>query len=414
MHKQNQLQKSIIKIKMKKKLLLFFTFLSLNSYSQIVFEKGYFINNNDQKIECLIKNLDWNSTPTEFQYKLEEQDQPIMTNLQQVKEFAISNESKYERYDLNADLSSDNLNEIDYNKAPKFKDEKIFLKVLIQGKANLYEYSKNNLSFFFFKTDSVPVTQLIYKTYKVSEDQVAKNKQYKQQIWMALKCDNITSKNIENLNYKRNELINLFVKYNECHNTEFTNFENKENEKKSFHLSIRPGIKNSNLYVSNAYTSDRDRDFGNKLGFRIGVEAEYVLPFNKNKWALILEPTYQSYKTEKVDYGDKKSEVNYQSIEFPIGIRHYFFLNNNSKIFINAQYIIEAAFSSEAKILFNSYIVDEPKIEPHGGFAIGAGYNFKKKYSTELRYSNKNIIANHEYLSSTYGTLSLIFGYTIF
>ncbi|WP_428228532.1 outer membrane beta-barrel protein [Flavobacterium sp.] len=398
----------------KKLLLLFFTLLTVHSYSQVVFEKGYFINNNDQKTECLIKNLDWNSTPTEFQYKLDEQDQPITTNLQQVKEFAISNESKYERYTLNADLSSDNFNEVDYSKVPKFKEEKIFLKVLVQGKANLYEYSKNNLTFYFFKTDTIPVNQLIYKTYKVSEDQVAKNKQYKQQIWMALKCDNITLKDIENLNYKRNELINLFVKYNECNNSEFTNFDKKEKGKNSFHLSIRPGIKNSNLYVSNSYTSDRDRDFGNKLGFRIGLEVEYVLPFNKNKWALIIEPTYQSYKTERVDYGDKKSEVNYQSIELPIGIRHYIFLNNNSKIFINAQYTIEAAFNSEAKILFNSYIVDEPKVDPQVGFAVGAGYNFKKKYSAELRYSNKSIIGNHEYLSSRYGTVSLIFGYTIF
>lgn len=399
---------------MKKLLLLFFTFLTLHSYSQIIFEKGYFINNNDQKTDCLIKNLDWNSTPTEFQYKLDEQDQPVTTNLQQVKEFVISNESKYERHTINIDLSSNNINEIDYNKAPKFKEEKIFLKVLVEGKANLYEYSKNNLTLYFFRTDTIPVNQLIYKTYKVSEDQVAKNKQYKQQIWMALKCENITLKSIENLNYNRNELINVFVKYNECNNTEFTNFEKHESRKSSFHVSIRPGIKNSSLTVTNAYTSERDRKFDSKVGFRIGAEAEYVLPFNKNKWALILEPTYQSYKAERIDYGDKKSEIKYQSIELPIGVRHYFFLSDNSKIFINAQYIIEAAFSSEAKILFNSYIMEDAKVKPQGGFAVGAGYNYKKKYSTELRYGHKNIIGNHEYLSSRYGTIALIFGYTIF
>lgn len=400
---------------MRKLLLLFFTFLTIESYSQIVFEKGYFINNNDQKTECLIKNLDWNNTPTEFQYKLDERDQPITTNLQQVKEFGIYNESKYQRQNVNADFSSDNLNEVDYNKAQKFKEEKIFLKVLVQGKANLYEYNRNNLTFFFFKTDTIPVNQLIYKTYKVSEDQVTKNKQYKQQIWMALKSDNITLKSIENLNYKRNELTNVFVKYNESSSSEFTNFEKEQTkEKKSFHLSIRPGIKNSSLTVTNAYTSERDRKFDSKIGFLIGVEAEYILPFNKNKWALILEPTYQSYKAERIDYGDKKSEVNYQSIEIPIGVRHYFFLNKKSKIFINAQYIVEAAFSSEAKILFNSYIKEDAKVEPQGGFALGAGYNYKKKYSTELRYSHKNILGNHEYLSSSYGTISLIFGYTIF
>lgn len=398
---------------MKKLLLLLFAFLTTQSYSQIAFEKGYFINNNDQKTECLIKNLDWNSTPTEFQYKLDEQDQAITTNLQQVKEFAIYNESKYQRQTVNTDFSSDDLNLVDYDKTPKYKEEKIFLKVLVQGKATLYQYDKNNLAFFFFQTDSIPVNQLIYKTYKVSEDQVAKNKQYKQQIWMGLKCDNITLKSIENLNYKRNELINVFVKYNECNNTEFTNFEKKVKGKDSFNLSIRPGIKYSSLSVTNEYTSDRDRDFDSKIGFRLGIEAEYVLSFNKNKWALILEPTYQSFKSEGSAYG-KKSEVNYQSIEIPIGVRHYFFLNDNSKIFINAQYIIEKAFSSEAKILFNSYTTDELKVDPKSGFAFGMGYNYKKKYITELRYSNKDILGNHEYWRSNYGTISLIFGYTIF
>jgi len=40
------------------------------SYSQISFEKGYFINNTNQRISCYIKNSDWKNNPTEFVYKI--------------------------------------------------------------------------------------------------------------------------------------------------------------------------------------------------------------------------------------------------------------------------------------------------------------------------------------------------------
>jgi hypothetical protein len=45
---------------MKKQLLLLLCLVfTANAYTQIVFEKGYYINNANEKVECLIKNIDW-------------------------------------------------------------------------------------------------------------------------------------------------------------------------------------------------------------------------------------------------------------------------------------------------------------------------------------------------------------------
>jgi hypothetical protein len=49
-------------------LLIILTQISLNCYSQINFEKGYFYNNENKKIECLIKNNDWLNNPTQIKY----------------------------------------------------------------------------------------------------------------------------------------------------------------------------------------------------------------------------------------------------------------------------------------------------------------------------------------------------------
>ena len=49
----------------------------MNCFAQISFEKGYFINNANQKTNCLIKNQDWKDNPTEFEYKLDENSESI-------------------------------------------------------------------------------------------------------------------------------------------------------------------------------------------------------------------------------------------------------------------------------------------------------------------------------------------------
>ncbi len=57
-----------------KKLLfnLFFLLLFANSFAQISFEKGYFLNESGDKTTCLIKNIDWKNNPVKFSYKLNE------------------------------------------------------------------------------------------------------------------------------------------------------------------------------------------------------------------------------------------------------------------------------------------------------------------------------------------------------
>lgn len=61
---------------MRKQLLLIalFTILCAESYSQIAFEKGYFINESNKRVDCLIKNVDWRSNPKKFEYKLSQND----------------------------------------------------------------------------------------------------------------------------------------------------------------------------------------------------------------------------------------------------------------------------------------------------------------------------------------------------
>lgn len=196
----------------------------------------------------------------------------------------------------------------------------------------------------------------------------------------------------------------------------------KKNEKDLFNLFIKLGINSSSLSIENSVTSSRDVSFDNELSFRIGVEAEFILPFNKNKWGIIVEPTYHYYKSEKITEADNVaggqliSNVNYKSIELPVGIRHYFFLKNRSKIFINASFILDFASNSTIELnRENGTTINSLEIESQNNLVFGLGYNQNEKFSLELRFQTPHEILN-DYRSwkSEYKTVSIIFGYNIF
>ena len=408
---------------MKNKLLVcLFLVLSMQTYAQIVFEKGYFIDNNDKKTNCLIKNIDWSNNPSEIQYKLDEQDQPVNISIQQIKAFEVENSSKYERFTVDIDKSTTVITNMSYDKNPEFKKETLLLKVLLEGKASLFEYVSGNTTRYFFKTDSLPVNQLVYKSYKTSEEQIAQNKQYKQQLWMALKCDNITIAEVEKLSYKRNSLLKFFTKYNQCNNSAFTVFKSTE-KRDLFNLNIRPGITSSQISISNSSmsTPDYDRDFDSKIGYRFGLEAEFFLPFNKNKWAVIFEPTYVGgYKAEKSRLDSRTNEelkgsIQYNAIELPLGVRYYMFLNNNSSIFLNGQLVMEQAINSEVYSVYSSQRNTTLELKPGTSFALGLGYKFQQKYSVEFRANlGKNVVETNKDWNSNYKSFAITFGYSIF
>ncbi len=413
--------KKINHIKWKKNLItLLLIFLLINSYSQIIFEKGYIIQNTGNKKKCLIKNIDWKNNPTEIEYKISDTDKVKVAKLNDILEFGIDNYSKYIKSTVDIDTSSENLDRLSKNRNPNFEKKTIFLKVLIEGKSSLYKYKDNSLIKYFFKIGKQPIKQLIYKSYLTSNNQIRKNENYKSQLINNLKCSDISFNKIKYLNYKQKELINIFITYNQCSNSNFITFEKKA-KKDLFNLSVRIGVNSSSLSIHNNVSNLKNTNFDNKLGLRIGAEAEFILPFNKNIWGIIIEPTYRNYKSKKitdvsnVSGGKLISNVNYKSIEIPVGLRHYLFLKKNTKLFINASFVFD--LSSNSIIEFerkDGSNINSLKIDTRNNFAFGFGYNYNK-YSLELRFQTpREILRNYAYWISDYKTVSIILGYKIF
>ncbi|MBE2273905.1 MAG: tRNA modification GTPase, partial [Flavobacteriales bacterium] len=143
---------------------------------------------------------------------------------------------------------------------------------------------------------------------------------------------------------------------------------------------------------------------------------------NKNKFAIIVEPTYQYYKSEatfddsSLIGGKVIVKADYSSIELPIGIRYYMYLNTDSKLFVNAVYIIDFSLGKSIEMTRadgSPYLSYDLRSQPSLGFGIG--YKYKDKYGIELRtHSKRRITSDYLMTSTNYQTTSIVFSYNLF
>jgi hypothetical protein len=385
---------------------------TINFYSQTKFEKGYFIKNSGEKVECFIKNPDLLYNPKSFSYKLTINDKEKKEVIENVKIFEIYEISKYERFKVKIDRSSELADAISNTRNPEFSEEQLFLKTLIKGKASLYQYREPNFFRFFFSDKNSQVEQLIFKSYyKKDKNTIAKNEQYKQQLLNIFLCDDVTRQKINSLKYSSKSLTKLFINYNKCVNSDVINYnsETPKTHKTIINLNVRPRVNLSSFSLEDIYTSSNSVDFESKTTISLGVELELVMPFNNNKWAFIVEPTYQNFSSKAVTTPESNRVINYSSIELPFGARHYMFLNEKSKLFINGLLIPDFSFNSNIKHLSNY------EVESFLNFGFGFGYKYNNKFSLEIRtYSARKLLGNLTNPLANFKSFSAILGYTIF
>lgn len=399
--------------------LLFFTSFSLASYAQVKFEKGYYINEQNQRIEGLIKNSDFRTNPKEFSFKSSSKNKTIRLSTKDVKKLEIYNSSKFIKVTTHIDQSSQSIGTIDKSWKPLLKKETVFVKSLIEGQASLYSYIAGNRELFFFSVDSSAIEQLIFKQYYISRNNFGENNTFREQLLERLKCPEFNFKKLQAVTYTKKALHKIFETYNNCIGETYVTFE-KNKRKATFHLNLRPRINYSSITTTDPPFSSADLSTGEKQGFGFGVETEIVLPVNKNKWSVIAEAAYQKISNQKttenpnISGGLINATLSYSSIEVPLGARHYMFLGEKSKVFLNLGYIFDFTLSTEFESnRADGSVLQSGEFGTFGSYFGGIGYKYGNKISLELRLltlSHRTIL----FADSEFNSYSLIFGYTLF
>ncbi len=395
--------------------------ISICGFSQIQFEPGYYLNNNGEKVHGLIKNLEWKDNPFQIDFKSDESDVIIILEIEDIKGFQIDGGPFYERFEVDIDRSSDVVDKLSTQKKPEFQTETLLLKQIVKGPANLYYFSESFFIRYFIKVDTRAIEQLVYKRYKTYDGmdlRMGENLYFRQQLLNMLKCSSISAQKLSNIDYNQRELSKVFNIYNQCIDPNYVIYE-KEKDLSFIAIAIRPGMILNQLTGSNDFAQIKDFNFSFHPGFRLGLEMSFSLPFNQNRWAITLEPTYQRYQNEtKEDFQSISTPVitlktNYQSIELPVGLRFHHFYNDKLTLFANGSISFDFPIN-DSRITSNRKDQFDLEIKSRFNPSIGIGAMWSKKISTEFRYNfRRDLLRSYAFWGSNYQGASFILGYSL-
>jgi hypothetical protein len=192
---------------------------------QPFFEKGYFIGNDGNKIECLIQNLNWETTPHDFEFTPLQGGIPVFVTSADVREFQIYGHAKYVSAKVKIDRSSNILLQLTRDRNPEWSEEQLFLNLLVHSRVSLYTYEDDDIVRYFVQFDGSPIQQLVYKRFLRdpgtttnidAAHYIWENLHFQQYLWQNFRCVNTSIKTIKDLRYHKRDLMRYFMSTNEC------------------------------------------------------------------------------------------------------------------------------------------------------------------------------------------------------
>lgn len=381
------------------------------SQAQNTFEPGYYIDDQNNRKEVFIKNIDWLDNPSKFAFKgsLTENEQQTLT-ISDVNEFGIGDHLVFKRFNVLLDMSSSNINRLSTSREPEFEEKQLFLKKIVSGKASLFYYSGNSVQRYFYTLDNDTPKPLIFKKYQVGSTKVGVNESYKQEIKSNLSCTNANDRTFEKLKYNTESLSRIIAAFNECEGSASIHYDKPRTLKTNNNVKIKAfaGMRINDLAV---VSNNLKFEFNPRSGVQIGLAGEYILNFNNNKWSIIASAIYFAHKDEpslEVESDNRDYILDYSAIELAAGGRHSIFITNDSRITLSAYYVVPLNLNQSLKSasgVFNSY--DE--FETFANFGAGLGFEYKK-LSVEFNMVAPRSLING--ISSKYSSLSFSLGYS--
>jgi hypothetical protein len=199
---------------MKYNLAILVSFIVTVAQAQALYEKGYFKDQNNVVTEGYIKVEDWSSLRF-LSYMRTASDIPKNKPLSEIKEFFIGDYVKMVRATVTIDISGDEAGLHSYEKEPEWHSENLFLRVLVEGKVNLYLFEGDGLTRFFYQRRDSGIVQLVNKRYKTSSG-TETNDEFRNTLSIHFNCADSARSYFRKISYAEEPLINHFTWENQC------------------------------------------------------------------------------------------------------------------------------------------------------------------------------------------------------
>lgn len=399
-------------------LTLILAFLLVNAFAQKSFEKGYIIDNADNKTHCLIRNMGNAESSMKYVYRLTDDEEFTIISLAKIKEFGIDGGFKCIRALIAIDISDEIISRPEEaEKGPEWDEGHAYLKVLVEGElATLYSYFSEGKETFYYSVGTSAIQPLYHKEYRLEitpgvVEQKMKDNTFREQLKNNVSCAG--SSRPETVDYTRKGLIKYFEDFHNCKDAKLQTLQLSQFKKGK--LVFKAGASFNQMEMNaKDLTSGSAVSFSKESSMGFGVEAEYIFAFNNYKWSVFAESNYNSYYSDysSNSYNSRHDGyvADYKTIEVPLGINYNMYLNDNNRIFVKVAYVPHFILN-ESSIKFNSE-ADYEFSEATRTFAA-VGYSFKR-LSGEVRFYSKHNITQNLYERGTdYSQLSIRLSYAL-
>ena len=383
--------------------------------AQSLYEAGYFIDNDGNRKECLIKKLSWKSNPTEFEWKRTISSSPKTETIENVKEFAVGEDYRFKRYILQFDLNGDTVGKSTKSKDPNLRYQKIFLRTILKSKTTLYQYSENGVNrFFYTDPNTVYPELLLYKVFYTPDESKKpgkkiipqQNNTYQQQLQDKVNCDN---QDVSKLTYTQRDLKRYFKKYNECKGYEIEySIRKKINQTR---IGIVAAVDVSGFTHNSIIGGAGNVSYDDVFVPRYGIFIETFIPFSKVDLSFFLESTYKAFTMDGRDFAISNSEfeLDYKSINVAVGPRFHIYLSSKFELFLEGGLTVDFNIGTESNVFADNEIENTTTNYFYGG-GLGSG-RFKIGFR---QYTAKNISKSTSIPDSELTTSSLYLSMNIF
>jgi len=375
--------------------LLMMIFISTYSFAQT--QQGYYITNNNNRVDGYFKNTNFYDS-NNLKFKNDTGGEFVTLSPNEIKEYGVGSEFKFVKYTVKIDKSENhNLRMYSSVKDPQYATEIHFLNVLVQGEyASLYSVEVNKSPRYFYTlADKDEPTQLIFKKYLLSQGVTAINKEYQNQLYQNINCKNESVEKFAGVDYKRNELIEIFKEFNTCKGSQPIVYENKGGNKSKIIISAFIGVNNNTLTIKGERLPEAS---GSSISYGLGGEIGFLTP--SGNWEFFLRAEYEKLSGEttafvKKSYNEETTiaSVDAYVLNVHVGPRYHFTLNEKSKLFLDAaiglnspsgdyevQVMVQPNVGSAYQAVLNKYSMDSSV-----SYNFGIGYTFNN-WGVRLQY----------------------------
>lgn len=404
--------------------------ISFTSFSQSNFVQGKITTNENRTINGLINNKDWKKAPVKIEFKQGEK--TIFYTADDILAFEVEGE-KYISKTVDLDVTIQVLNEMTKDDKPMFENKRVFLNVLVEGEANLYEYYDYR-SHFFIEINT-NLEELINRKILREKEVTGKNKlvltAYKKYLGqLRLYFSDCKSLEVKEVDYNKRDLQKLFNSYNACVSS--GSVYSREIKKDKIDLYLTAGVSSSNLRVDNKRGPLREFPDQNFTIPVFGFAADFNFKEDVNKWSLYSELTYRSVKKDvhylqpfstltNSYYNDYEMNLQLTTLQLAVLLRYKFELRNSPVIpFVNGGLglSLDIKNNSDLTEVFGTtgqviYYEDALYFKStYYNFPVGIGVIYKN-FSFEAKYDFSSKVDKSDYSSSRINGINFLLSYKV-